>query len=246
MKMSAVIGHRGAAKVAPENTLSGIRAAHNAGINWVEMDVVLLGDGGLVMHHDRTLERCTSGHGELLQKSLGDIQSLDAGVVFAGITANPFRNEPIPTLQQTLDLLEQLDMGINLEIKMHLHGVDDLVVPVLDVLRNQNFPKDKLIISSFDHGVLKRCFELLPEVPRAHLFGAIPDDWLQQTREVDAITVHVDQKPLKKVMAREVIDQGYELYCYTVNSGKRAAELIGWGVSGVFTDDPSAILKALH
>ncbi len=242
MKMSAVIGHRGAAEIAPENTLAGIRAAHECGVTWVEMDVVLLGDGSLVMHHDRTLNRCTSGKGELLSLTLDEVKSIEAGVLFG----DRFRGEHVPTLMEALDLIDSLGMGINLEIKMHKHTPEALVTPVLRAIdRHPLIEKSKMLISSFDHEVLKLCCEQRPDLPVGHLFEALPDNWLELTREVKAVSVHPNQKLLHKPQATSVVQNGYALYCYTVNSEKRASELMSWGVTGVITDRPEEIQKAL-
>ncbi|WP_281647346.1 glycerophosphoryl diester phosphodiesterase [Parendozoicomonas sp. Alg238-R29] len=244
--MSAIIGHRGAAKIAPENTLAGIRTAYDKGVQWVEIDVILLGDGELVIHHDRTLNRCTDGKGELLSLTLPEVRKVDAGVLFASFHGHQFKGEKIPTLREALNLIHSLDMGLNLEIKMHKHSPEELTTRVLDQLQGHPLVEDgKLIISSFDHDVLVICKEKKPEIPVGHLFEKLPANWLEQVKRVSAITVHSNQKLLMKSQAAEVIDAGYELYCYTVNSGKRAVELMSWGVSGVFTDDPETIKAAL-
>lgn len=243
MKMSAVIGHRGAAKVAPENTLAGIRTAHSLGVSWVEIDVVLLGDDELVIHHDRTLNRCTNGRGELLSLTLAEVKAVDASVQFKG---DKFSNEKIPTLTEALDLIDELGMGVNLEVKMHKHTPEALTLKVLEQVHNHPLlAKERFIISSFDHDVLVICREQKPEIPLGHLFERLPKDWRVQAEAVNAVTIHSSQRLLKRSQAQDVVGAGYELYCYTVNSGQRAAELLSWGVSGVFTDDPQPIQAVL-
>ncbi len=242
MRMSAIIGHRGAAHIAPENTLSGIKAAYQSGLDWVELDVILMGDGSLIMHHDRTLSRCTNGKGEVLSKSIGYLDGIDAGVLFRDSHGDRFFGEPIPTLLQALDLVHALGMGLNLEIKMHQHEVGDLVLPVLSVLDGHPLSRQgRVLISSFNHQVLLLCKQQRPDIPLGQLFGMMPKNWLSLTKEVNAVTVHVNQSWLTEAKVKTVLEQGYELYCYTVNDGKRAKNLLDWGVSGVFTDDPAAI-----
>ncbi len=250
MEMSTVIGHRGASKIAPENTLEGIQAAYDAGLTWVEVDVMLLGDGNLVIHHDRTLDRTTDRTGELFSLTLEEIKKADAGVVLIPSHGDQFKGAQIPTLKEMLDKVYQLGMGVNLEIKMHKHPPAKLVLPLLETLKEHPLVTDKhekrrLLLSSFDHDVLVLCHHHLPEIALGHLLRSLPDDWLAQAREVNAVTIHVSQRVLTKAMVVEVTERGYELYSYTVNSGKRAVELLSWGVSGVFTDDPAKINKAL-
>ena len=60
-----IIGHRGVAGRAPENTLAAFRAASLMGLTWVEFDVMLSGDGNLVLIHDETVDRTTNGTGKV-------------------------------------------------------------------------------------------------------------------------------------------------------------------------------------
>ncbi|WP_165767222.1 glycerophosphoryl diester phosphodiesterase [Parendozoicomonas haliclonae] len=244
--MSPIIGHRGAARIAPENTLAGIRAAAACGVTWVEMDVILMGDGALIMHHDKTLNRCTTGKGEVLALGLADLQNIDAAKLFEKEYGDTFKGEPVPTLQEALDLTHELGMGMNLEIKMHNHPVTDLVLPVLDVLKNHPLLREgKLIISSFDHEALALCHQHSPEIPLGHLFEGLPSNWLTLTTEVNAATVHANQRKLTQKKVQEVCEAGYELYCYTVNDAQKARQLFEWGASGIFTDDPEEVKTAI-
>src|ERR1700675_1784021 len=107
-----VIGHRGAAAHAPENTLAGLRRAKALGCGWVEFDVRLTGDGALVLCHDPLLDRTTSGSGPVSAKSLAAIRQCDAGSWFAP----SFAGERVPTLDEALLLAAELDLGANVEI----------------------------------------------------------------------------------------------------------------------------------
>ncbi len=113
MRLPSVIGHRGAARTAPENTLAGLRRAKALGCDWVEFDVRLTGDGALVLCHDPLLDRTTSGSGLVSAKSLAAIRECDAGSWF-----DPsFTGERVPTLDEGLLLAAELDLGANVEIK---------------------------------------------------------------------------------------------------------------------------------
>ena len=94
IRIPRVVGHRGAAGHAPENTLAGLRKAVELGATWVEFDVVLTGDGVPVLLHDDTLERTTNGRGSIAETALADVRSLDAGSWFS----ERFAGERVPTL----------------------------------------------------------------------------------------------------------------------------------------------------
>ena len=108
-----VIGHRGAAGEAPENTLVGLRRAHALGCKWVEFDVRLTADGELILLHDDRLERTTNGRGHARELTLAAIRRFDAGAWFDPL----FVGEPVPTLDEAIALLAELGLGANIELK---------------------------------------------------------------------------------------------------------------------------------
>ena len=112
-RLPGVIGHRGAAAYAPENTLEGIREAANRGARWVEFDAKLTSDGVVILMHDDTLDRTTNGHGPVAQASYREIGLLDAGASFGAA----WRGTRVPRLADALALLVELDMQANIEIK---------------------------------------------------------------------------------------------------------------------------------
>ena len=100
-RLPAVIGHRGAAAYAPENTLEGIREAARRGARWVEFDAKLTGDGVVILMHDDTLDRTTNGRGPVAQASYREIGLLDAGAWFGAA----WRGTRVPRLADALALL---------------------------------------------------------------------------------------------------------------------------------------------
>src|SRR5437867_11693182 len=112
-RLPSIIGHRGAADYAPENTLEGIREAARRGARWVEFDTKLTGDGVVILMHDDTLDRTTNGRGAVAGTAFHDIGLLDAGSWFGPA----WRGVRVPRLADVLALLVELDMQANIEIK---------------------------------------------------------------------------------------------------------------------------------
>src|SRR5271169_2242820 len=108
-----VIGHRGAAECAPENTLAGLRKAKELDLRWVEFDVRLTADSQLILLHDARLERTTDGRGNATLLPLATVRRYDAGHRFAA----SFRGERVPTLAEAVALLGELGIGANVELK---------------------------------------------------------------------------------------------------------------------------------
>ena len=102
----AVVGHRGAGDLKPENTLAAFNRAIELELDAVELDVRLTRDGHLVLLHDERLDRTTGGNGPLAEHDLRELMSLDAG-----------GGQPPPTLSVALDLLGGSDLAIQIELK---------------------------------------------------------------------------------------------------------------------------------
>src|ERR1041385_7236710 len=98
LNIPRIIGHRGAAKAAPENTLESLREAKRQGATWVEVDAKLTADNAVILLHDDLLDRTTSGKGPAAQATLDAIRTLDAGAWFAPSWAGA----KVPTLEETV------------------------------------------------------------------------------------------------------------------------------------------------
>lgn len=241
-----LIGHRGAAALAPENTISSFQKAAALGVRWVEMDVCLLRDDHLVIFHDEALERCSNGHGQLAHQSWPEVATLDAGSWFSA----EFAGEPIPSLSMALAEIRRLGLGLNLEIKHEgaaaeglVNGVERLVSGVLATLAREWSDPDTLLLSSFNHEALRLCHARAPQWRRGQLYEVIPDNWQQELAEIEAYSLHCDYHALTAPLARAIKQAGYRLLCYTVNDPQAVALHWGWGMDGVFTDNPEIWIK---
>lgn len=230
-----VMGHRGAALLAPENTLASIRAAAKTGVKWVEIDVYLVDQGGLIIFHDDTLNRCTSGQGFTRDASLSLISTLDAGSWFS----SEFAGEKVPTLLDALDCIQSLGLGLNLEIKHDTPDVERIVPAVMDTLKTHWRDNDKLMISSFNHAALLMVHELDATRHLGQLYEYIPDDWQAQLQAIEAYSLNCDYSLLTEAQAHAVKAAGYKLLCYTANAPDLVADHWDWGMDAVITDDPN-------
>ncbi|SHL13476.1 glycerophosphoryl diester phosphodiesterase [Halomonas caseinilytica] len=232
-----LIAHRGLSARAPENTLAAVRAAHEAGCRWVELDVQLLGDGTPVIWHDRDISRCSNGRGRLADLDIDQARRLDAGSWFDAA----FAGESMATLEQMLTLIDELALGLNLELKVN-RGRDPkaLVERVLPTLLDA-LPAERLIVSSFDATALTQARRQAPaeRLPLGALFERIPRDWAARCEAIDAYSVHADWRRLRASRAHEIVQAGHALLCYTANDPAAFATRWEWGVHGVISDDPT-------
>jgi len=96
-----ILGHRGAPREAPENTLAGLRRALELGLDGFEYDLRACATGEAVLMHDATLDRTTDASGPLARRTVPELFGIDAGAWFG----RRFRGEPVPLLDEALDIV---------------------------------------------------------------------------------------------------------------------------------------------
>jgi glycerophosphoryl diester phosphodiesterase len=243
LRLPRVIGHRGAAGAAPENTLAGIRKAKELGASWIEFDVKLTSDGQPILFHDDRLERTTDGRGPVAAATLAGIRRLDAGSWFGPA----FRGEPVPTFEEALMLCAELGLGINVEIKPCRHRESETAAVAIAALRRGWPPHMPApVVSSFAAGSLRVARELAPELPRGYLAGRLPRRWQALLAEYGCATLHLDQRWLGSPQRAAVTAAGVPLVLYTVNDGERARQHLARGVTSVITDHLELVLGATN
>jgi glycerophosphoryl diester phosphodiesterase len=218
--MSTVIGHRGARSIAPENTLESIRAAKKCGADYVEVDVRLSKDGYLVVIHDEAVDRTTNGTGRVEEMTLEEIKLLDAG-----------RGERVPTLTETVALVEELDLGIVVEMKEE--GLEDLVVQELEGRR--------AIVTSFRHASVREIKELA-DIKTGIIISSLPIKPVDLAlwADADSIFPRITNPNLFKKAHRA----GLEVYPWTINDPDQVRWLKRLGSDGIVTDEPCGIRAA--
>jgi glycerophosphoryl diester phosphodiesterase len=240
LRLPRVIGHRGAAGSAPENTLASFARAAEMGVPWVELDVQLTRDGVPVVFHDDRLERTTDGGGRLVDASLAEVRRLDAGRWFGPA----FAGEPVPLLADALRRISGLGLAVNIEVK-----ADELRGPATAAaglaVAKSVWPSDtpSPLVSSFARSALATAAETAPAWPRGLLVAGWPDDWQEAVEQLGCVALNADHQQLTASRVASVKAAGVGLLAYTVNDPERARQLWQWGVDGVFTDRPELLLS---
>ncbi|MGC3872422.1 glycerophosphodiester phosphodiesterase family protein [Halomonas sp. GXIMD04776] len=236
------MAHRGLSAWAPENTLSAVRAAHASGARWIELDVQLLGDGTPVIWHDSGVRRCSNGRGKLRDLNTERAKRLDVGSWFDAT----FRDERMATLDEMLELIEALELGLNLEIKVN-RGRDAraLVGAVLPRVM-EAVPAGRLILSSFSAIALETLRAREPDPERLHLgilYKKPALDWAESAARLNAYSLHIDWRRLDARTALAMAASPYKLLCYTVNDPRVFARLRTWGMDSAISDDPGRLFS---
>jgi glycerophosphoryl diester phosphodiesterase len=243
LRLPAVIGHRGAAERAPENTLGGIRRAAELGATWVEVDVMLTSDGVPILHHDYNYARTCAYAADVAEISSVAVAQLDAGSWFGF----EWEGEPVPLLEEAMELFAELQLGVNLELKPTPGRAAETAEAALDLI-TRGWP-DSLpppLISSFTRECLEVARDYAPELARGRLWETLPDDWVADAAQLEVVSVHLWRQGLSRAQVQAVQGEGYQLAVYTVNQREEAQRLIEWGVDCLITDVPDDLLSLLN
>ncbi|CAG2151671.1 glycerophosphodiester phosphodiesterase [Ralstonia mannitolilytica] len=227
------IAHRGAGKLAPENTLAAFRHGASFGYRMFEFDVKLSGDGVAVLLHDATLDRTTSGTGRLDAFTLDQIVQLDAG----GWHSAAYAGEPVPTLAAIARYLRANGLLANIEIKP-VPGAEwrtgaAVALDARALWAGADVPP---LLSSFSEEALAAARDAAPELPRALLLDKLPADWLARLRALDCVALDANHRELTPEIIAQAHAAGFRVCCYTVNDVDRAQRLWSAGLDGLITD----------
>ncbi|MCL4495198.1 MAG: hypothetical protein M1294_10355 [Firmicutes bacterium] len=227
-----VWGHRGSAQVLPENTIPSLRFAVDHQLDGVEFDVQLTRDQVVVLLHDATLERTTSGSGWV-----GDY---DWSFVRTLLTRGPdgqLSDIPIPRLEEVLEALTHAVLCI--EYKNGPRYYPNLVEKTLDIVRHYH-AQDRVMVSSFDQFALVDSARLAPDIPRAVAWGMgrMIEPW-SVARSARASWVHVHQNTVPDDDLRHIKESGLNVAVWGLESRASAAQLRTEYVDAVFVDDPA-------
>ena len=243
LKLPKIIGHRGCAAYAPENTLESLQTAADLGVQWVERDVKLTRDGVPVIFHDETLERTTNGSGNMADTLYEDLRQLEAGSWFA----DGFTGIKIPTLEEALDVLLERDLGLNLEIKPCPGREVETAEVALDMLSTIWDDHSNILISSFQHPSLEAARDMANDWARGLLIGGddMPENWRELADYLDVKTMNLGSRLVTRELVEEISDLDMATLVYTVNEPDEARKFQSYGVDALFSDQPDVIAENL-
>lgn len=238
--LPTIVGHRGVTETGPENTLAAIERAANEGATWVEFDVQLSGDKVPLVIHDETLERTTNGTGRLIDQTAAQLTNLDAGAWYD----EEFIGQKIPTFLEVVDLCQQLNLGMNIEIKPGFGDHAETSLMAIQALQKFGWQDlSQVLISSFEHQSLVAAYEHAPEIPRGYLMHEIPNNWLSLMHQVEATTLHSNYQTFGQVHQDLIQAQGYPIMLYSVDTTQDALRMLKRGVETLCTGTPALIIK---
>ena len=232
--------HRGASGHAPENTLPAFQMAADMGADGVELDIQMTKDGVIVVCHDETIDRTSSGCGWLKDYTFDELRRLDFS---AGNAA--YEGVQIPSMEEVFDLLAPTGLTINIELKTGIIFFDHLEEQILELTRKKGW-EDRVIYSSFNHYSVSKIKKLNPSAKVGLLYADGPVDMPGYGKRLGADALHPAFYNLQYPNFMEDSRAGgLDVNVWTVNTAEELLQCRKYGVNAVITNYP-AKAKALY
>jgi glycerophosphoryl diester phosphodiesterase len=227
------IAHRGAGKLAPENTLAAFRLGASHGYRAFECDVKLSADGVPFLLHDSTLERTSSGQGTASHVDWSELSRLDAG----SWHGRAFAGEPLPTLEGIAAYCLRNGFALNIEIKPT--PGDELATGAKVATEVARLWADRApppMLSSFSPDALRAARDADARWPRALLLDTLRAGWFDEARALGCVAVVTDHKLMDASVIAQLHGANLRALVYTVNEPAAAQRLLALGIDGIITD----------
>jgi len=230
------VAHRGAGKLAPENTLAAFRLGAHYGYRMFECDVKLSADEVPFLLHDATLDRTTNGHGIAGQLSWAELSRLDAG----NWHSRAYAGEPIASLEAVARYCLGNGFALNIEIKP-TPGAESLTgALVADATARlwANAPAGAMapLLTSFSPDALEAAQTAQPQLPRGLLLEQLWTGWLETALRLGCVAVVCNQALWDESSVRQARSAGLRMSSYTVNDEWAAERLLELGTDAIITD----------
>ena len=227
------IAHRGAGKLAPENTLAAFQVGAGFGYRAFECDVKLSRDGTLFLLHDSTLDRTTSGTGESAAWDWADLARLDAG----SWHSRAYAGEPIARFDAIARWCLRNQFALNIEIKPNPgEAVATGRAVALEAARLWAGHAAPPLLTSFEPDALRAALDAEPSMPRGLLLDALAPGWLAQAQALKCVAVVTDRVLMDAALLGQIHGAGMRALVYTVNDAAEADRLRALGIDGLITD----------
>lgn len=227
------MAHRGAGKLAPENTLAAFRFGAEHGYRMFECDVKLSRDGVPFLLHDSTLDRTTNSKGVGGEQDWQTLAQLDAG----SWHSRAFAGEPLPSFENIARYCLRNAHFLNIEIKA-TPGLERLTGEVVaqHAARLWKHAAVPPLLTSFDVVALEGAKAQAPHLPRGLLLDSLREDWLASAQKLGCVAVVCNHALWNAATVAQAKTAGLKTLSYTVNDEWAAHRLIALGADGIITD----------
>jgi glycerophosphoryl diester phosphodiesterase len=238
-----IISHRGASAYAPENTLKAFRLAVEMGSKDFEFDVHQTRDGILVVHHDYSLHHTSGSDVKIGDLTWAELKKINVARHYRADRAFQY----VPRLEEVIDIIGPVADWLNFEVKNDGNVYPGIEEKLLAFIKSKPGLFEKTVVSSFDHGTLKRFRERSHDLKLAYLGHGLSTvlllPALKKAKAVRAVNFHLALRIAFRINISRIKKAGFNVCVYTVNSMKDAKRMQAIGVDGIFTNHPDIMGK---
>lgn len=232
-----VAAHRGDGFHSPENSMSGIKASIEKGIDAIEIDVAMTKDQVMVLSHDKDLNRVVGRSERIQDLSYNELQQVDIGILFD----ESFAGETMPTLAEVLDYISETETEIIIDVKvvdddaeLYAHDIVELV--------NAFGVEDLALVQSFNNHFLRIFRELDPDITVGQILFLSAGDLSKL--DVDFYTIC--QTMLTDRFIQQARKENRDVWVWTVNNPRNIKEVLKYDIKGIITDYPERVYQSIH
>lgn len=217
-------------------------------MDYIEQDLQMTSDGVLIVMHDPTLDRTTSGTGQVIAHTLAQVRQLDAGTWFDA----KFAGERVPTLREVFERYgTRARYYIETKNPAEAPGMEEKLLALITEFgfRDAAVEKWQVLIQSFSQPSLLKIKSMDGRLPLIQLIEKEHSSAIIRERLPDIATYAVGIGPARTSIDRPLVDAAHDhglvLHPYTANDEPEMQRLIALGVDGMFTDFPDRLARLL-
>lgn len=234
-----IIAHRGASKLAPENTMPAFELAYELGAEGIETDVQLTKDNVPILMHDEHVKRTTNGIGYIKDLTLNELKELDAGAWFSP----KYAGTKIVTLDEFLNWVLLKPLYLNIELKNNKIDYRNLETIVYNKIKNNQL-LHRTTLSTFNPSSVKRLSKQTKDVEIAFLTSRRKRYLTEFAKSIGANALHVKYRLLNQMLVDACHKQNLTIRSYTINQPRHMLKTFALGCDGIFTDVPHIALES--
>lgn len=232
-----IFAHRGSSAEAPENTMAAFRLAVEQGADGLELDIHMSRDGHLVVIHDETLQRTTRARGLVVQRTAAELARTDAGKRFPA-----YKGEPVPRLEEVLELAKDEGLLVNIELKIGRMPYFCMEEEAIKQVRRFRL-EQQAIFSSFERAQLVRLKTLAPDIETAVLYRRMLPAPVEYACSLGASALHPHYQIVTPEMVAAAHRSGLAVRPYTVDKQRNMRWLAELGVDALITNVPAKMRR---
>lgn len=241
MKQPLIWGHRGASGYEPENTLAAFAKAAELKADGIELDIQLTKDGEIVVIHDETIDRTSTGKGFVKDLTLQELRRYSYNM-----TMPEKPHADIPLMKEVFELIRPTDLTINIELKTSIfdyEGIEDKIL----MMTHEYGMEDRVIYSSFNHYSVLRLMKLNPSIRTAFLYQDGPLDMPEYALKHGVDALHPWFVNLRfEGFVEECRQKGIEINTWSVDDEKYMRMCAEMGIHAIITNYPDVARRVVN